>query len=130
MAVAQRLLFLNAESELVQLLEEQFTGLANRIREGPNCVRTPLLFPHPLPNLAATSRVAKNQQMLEVILGDQLVELKADSVIRNDRAMEGRDASLFRNSLERVAYALDFFQTVLPRFIPSKLIEEETPEVE
>src|SRR5665213_939820 len=100
MAVTECVFFLNAESELIQLLEEQFTGLTDRIRESPNGVRTPLLLPHPLPDLAAACRVAKHQEMLKVILGDQLVELKADSVIRNGRAMEGRDTSLLRNGLE------------------------------
>jgi len=67
------------------------------------------LLANPLPYLSAVRLIREDDQMLEVILGNEFVEFDSNGVIGNGIGNQHGDAALLCNGLEAIVRAVDLF---------------------
>src|ERR1039457_4003715 len=76
------------------------------------------------------SLVREDNQVLEVVFRNQLVELGASRIVRNRIGGQDNDTALFRYRLEPIGSPIDLLLDGARMLVPTKLIQEEAPEVE
>jgi hypothetical protein len=93
-------LLFQREDKAVQLLKEQLARLSRRVMIRANRRGLARLLANPLPDLPAVCLIGEDDQVLEVILGNELVELDSNGVFRNGVGNQNNDAALFGNGLK------------------------------
>ena len=88
------------------------------------------LLAEPLPHLAPLRLVREHDEVLKVILGNELVQLDPDGVLRNGIADEHDNAALFSNGLEAILGAIDLLGEGLGELVPAQFLNKKLTNVE
>ena len=118
-------LLFQREDKAVQLLEEQLARLRRGVMIGANRRGLTRLLANPLPDLPAVRLVGEDDQVLEVILGNELVELDSNGVIGNGVGNQNNHATLLSDGMKAIVGTVDLFHEIGGEVVPAKLLDEQ-----
>ena len=81
-------------------------------------------FANPLPDLPTVLLVGEDDQVFEVVLGDELIHFDPNCIHRNRVGHEHDHAALLGNGLKTVVMTVDLLQQFGGKVVPSKLFDE------